>query len=128
MVSPIKALGWVNTHFTFVLNQTVFTKGYLNIWLEYSNIDADFIHRHIDGFVSGLQLVDIRNREGGVSGTNLIYRIYTEDTASIPDMEIHPGESVIGLQDCDFSCRIIVSSRPSLDDTTGMVRLYEYEI
>ena len=38
-------------------------------------------------------------------------------------MEIHSGESVIGLQDCDFSCRIFINVRPSLDDTSGMVRL-----
>ena len=123
-----QVLGWVGNHHVCKFEQASFPKGYLNIWLEYSNIDEGFIHRHIDGFVSGFELVAIRNREGGKEGTNLIYRLDTAHAASIPGVELLPGESAIGIMDCDFSCLMVMSFRPSLDTLEGMAEFYRWEI
>lgn len=123
-----RLLGWVGNHFVAVLDQISFKGGCLNIWLEYPNIDEGFIRRHIEGFFSGFSLVDIRNRENGMDGSNLIYRIDTEHHTVIPGIDAGPEDSVIGVMDCDFSCMMIVSFRPSPDTTDGMVELYKWEI
>lgn len=121
-------LMWVYAHFCFKFYQDSFPKGYLNIWLEDSNIDADFIHRHTEGYVSGFKLVDIRNNEDGKPGTNIIFQIDKSHSALIPHIDIKPGESVLCFQDCDFSCEMRVSFRPSIDDTSGMVQLFGWVI
>ena len=124
----IKALWWVEAHFTFKIIQETFKGGYLNIWYEYGNINEDFLHRHTDGFISGLKLVAIRNRENGEPGSNVIYEIDPCHFASIPNVQCNPGESIIGIQDCDFKCAIRVGYRPDLDNPQNIQVLFKYEI
>ena len=123
-----EVLMWVGTHFTAKFDQESFPKGYLNIWFEYSKIGNEFISEHIDGFISGFKLISIRNNEFGQPGTNVIYQIDPQNRMSIPDVEFNDGESVIGVQDCDFQCMMKVSFRPSLDTLDGSIPLYEWEI
>lgn len=119
---------WVGTHFTVKFDQESFPKGYLNIWFENSKIGEEFIKEHIEGFISGFKLISIRNNEFGQLGTNVIYQIDPQNRMSIPDVEFNDGESVIGVQDCDFQCMMKVSFRPSLDTLDGSIPLYEWEI
>lgn len=123
-----EALMWVGNHFTLKFDQADFSQGYLNIWFEYSNVGEEFIRRHTEGFVSGLKLISIRNKEFGLSGTNFIFQIAPQHYVPIPEVEFTAGESVIGVQDCDFSCIMKISFRPSLDTLDGSIPLYEWEI
>lgn len=123
-----EVLRWVGTHFTGKFDQASFSNGYLNIWFEYTMIGGEFISEHIDGFISGFKLISIRNNEFGQPGTNVIYQIDPQNRMSIPDVEFNDGESVIGVQDCDFQCMMKVSFRPSLDTLDGSIPLYEWEI
>lgn len=124
----IDALWWVGTHFAFKIYQESFKGGYLNIWYEYGNINDDFLRWHTDGFISGLKLVAIRNCENGEPGSNVIYEIDSNHFASIPNVQHNSGESIIGIQDCDFKCKIKVGYRPSLDNPQDIQVLFEYEI
>ena len=123
-----EVLRWVGTHFTGKFDQTSFPKGYLNIWFENSKIGEEFIKEHIEGFISGFKLISIRNNEFGQLGTNVIYQIDPQNRMPIPDVKFNDGESMIGVQDCDFQCMMKVSFRPSLDTLDGSIPLYEWEI
>ena len=123
-----KVLAWVGTHYTFKFDQASFPKGYLNLWFEYPDIGAEFVSSHMGGFVSGFRLVAIRNREQGTPGTNVIYQVDRGHSVSVPGVDIVPGESVIGILDCDFSCMMTVSFRPWVDRIDGMVPLCSHEI
>ena len=123
-----KVLAWVGTHYTFKFDQASFPKGYLNLWFEYPDIGAEFVSSHMGGFVSGFRLVAIRNREQGTPGTNVIYQVDRGHSVSVPGVDIVPGESVIGVEDCDFKCEMTVSFRPSTDHADGMVPLFSHEI
>ena len=131
-VSPsIDVLGWSgphNVHYTFKIKQSQFSDGYLNIWVEYHNVGKDFIDRHTQGVVSGLELVDMRNDEDGGSGTSFIYKVAPSNVNSIKNVEIAKGESVLGLQDCDFKCCMRIYFRPRIDTQEGMLLLHEHEI
>lgn len=131
-VSPsIDVLGWSgphNVHYTFKIKQSQFTEGYLNVWVEYNDVGRDFIDSQTKGVVSGLELVDIRNDEDGESGTSFIYIVAPANSNSIRNVEICKGESVLGLQDCDFKCRMRIYYRPRLDTKEGMLLLHEHEI
>ena len=127
----IEVLGWCgsrNVHYTFKIKQSQFANGYLNVWLEYHNVDRDFIDSHTCGAVSGLELVDIRNGEDGGPGTSFIYKVAPSNVNSIKNVEITKGESVLGLQDCDFKCCMKIYYRPRLDTQEGMLLLHEHEI
>ena len=127
----IDVLGWSgphNVHYTFKIKQSQFADGYLNVWVENHNVGKDFIDRHTNGVVSGLELVDIRNDESGETGTSFIYKVAPSNVNSIKNIEIADGESVLGLQDCDFQCRMKVYFRPRLDTKEGMLLLHEHEI
>lgn len=123
-----EVLRWVGTHFTGKFDQASFSKGYLNIWFEYSNVGEEFFKSQMEGFVSGFKLVSIRNKEFGLSGTNFIFQVDPQHYVPIPGVEFKAGESVIGVQDCDFCCIMKVSFRPSLDTFDGSIPLYEWEI
>lgn len=123
-----EVLMWCGAYFTAKFDQKSFPHGYLNIWLEYSDIDDEFVKRHTDGFVSGFRLIAIRNKEFGEKGTNIIYQVNPWLYVPIPDVQFQPTESVIGIRDCDFNCRMKVSFRPSLDNLEGLIPLYEWEI
>ena len=131
-VSPlIDVLGWSgphNVHYTFKIKQSQFVGGYLNVWVEYHNVGRDFIDEHTRGVISGLELVGIRNDEGGEPGTSFIYEVAHSNANSIKNVEIAKGKSVLGLQDCDFKCRMKVYFRPRLDTNEGMLLLHEHEI
>ena len=118
---------WQGTHFTAKFEQASFPKGYLNVWLEYSNVSEETVRRQTGGFVSGFRLIAIRNEELGKRGTNIIYQIDTENHTPIPGVDFK-GESVYGIQDFDFNCKMKVSFRPSLDNVDGLILLYEWEI
>ena len=127
----IDVLGWSgphNVHYTFKIKQSQFAGGYLNVWVEYHDVGRDFIDSHTNGVVSGLELVDIRNGEGGEPGTSFIYKVAPSNANSITNVEIANGESVLGLQDCDFNCCMRIYFRPRLDTKEGMLLLHEYEI
>lgn len=127
----IEMLGWSgphNVHYTFKIRQSQFADGYLNVWVEYHNVDRDFIDSQTQGVVSGLELVDIRNDEDGEPGTSFIYKVAPSNTKSIKNVEIAEGESVLGLQDCDFNCCMRIYFRPRLDTKEGMLLLHEHEI
>lgn len=127
----IDVLGWSgphNVHYTFKIKQSQFVGGYLNVWVEYHNVGRDFIDEHTRGVISGLELVGIRNDEGGAPGTSFIYEVAPSNANSIKNVEIAKGESVLGLQDCDFNCRMKVYFRPRLDTNEGMLLLHEHEI
>ena len=127
----IDVLGWSgphNVHYTFKIKQSQFAGGYLNVWVEYHDIGRDFIDSHTNGVVSGLELVDIRNGESGEPGTSFIYKIAPSNANSIKNVEIANGESVLGLQDCDFNCCMRIYFRPRLDTKEGMLLLHEHEI
>lgn len=68
-----EVLRWVGTHFTGKFDQASFSKGYLNIWFEYSDVGEEFFKSQMEGFISGFKLVSIRNKEFGLSGTNFIF-------------------------------------------------------
>ncbi|MCR4847738.1 MAG: hypothetical protein K5920_02660 [Bacteroidales bacterium] len=123
-----EVLMWQGTHFTAKFEQASFPKGYLNVWLEYSEIREETVRRQTEGFVSGFRLIAIRNEEFGQPGTNIIYQIDPEDHTLIPKIDIKEGESVFGIQDFDFNCIMKVSFRPSLDNLDGLIPLYEWEI
>lgn len=123
-----KVLMWVGTHFTCKFDQASFPDGYINVWFEYSEVGEEFIRRETEGFVSGFKLIAIRNKEFGQPGTNFIYKIDTQDYKPISEVDFEEGESVIGFMDCDFSCIMKVSFRPSLDTLDGSILLYEWEI
>lgn len=123
-----EVLRWVGTHFTGKFDQASISKGYLNFWFEYSNVGEEFFKSQMEGFVSGFKLVSIRNKEFGLSGTNFIFQVDPQHYVPIPGVEFKAGESVIGVQDCDFSCIMKVSFRPSLDTLNGSIPLYEWEI
>lgn len=123
-----KVLMWQGTHFTAKFDQASFPKGYLNVWLEYSDVNAETVRRQTEGFVSGFKLIAIRNKEFGESGTNIIYQIAPENYVPIPRVDFTKGESVFGIQDFDFNCMMKVSFRPSLDSVDGLIPLYEWEI
>lgn len=106
----------------------MFANGYLNVWIEYDNVGRDFIDSHTCGVVSGLELVDIRNGEDGESGTSFIYKVSPSNVNSIKNVEVARGESVLGLQDCDFKCCMRIYFRPRLDTQEGMKLLHEHEI
>ena len=127
----IDVLGWSgphNVHYTFKIKQSQFVGGYLNVWVEYHNVGRDFIDEHTRGVISGLELVDIRNDEGGDPGTSFIYEVAPSNANSIKNVEIANGESVLGLQDCDFKCVMRIFFRPRLDTNEGMLLLHEHEI
>ena len=127
----IDVLGWSgphNVHYTFKIKQSQFAGGYLNVWVEYHDVGRDFIDSHTNGVVSGLELVDIRNGEGREPGTSFIYKIVPSNANSIKNVEIANGESVLGLQDCDFNCVMKVYFRPRLDTQERMLLLHEHEI
>ena len=127
----IDVLGWSgphNVHYTFKIKQSQFAGGYLNVWVEYHDVGRDFIDSHTNGVVSGLELVDIRNGEGGEPGTSFIYKVAPSNANSIKNVEIANGESVLGLQDCDFNCCMRIYFRPRLDTKEGMLLLHEHEI
>ena len=127
----IEILGWSgprNVHYTFKIKQGQFANGYLNVWIEYHNAGRDFIDNHTSGVISGLELVDIRNGEDGGSGTSFIYKVTPSNVNSIKNVEMARGESVLGLQDCDFKCRMRIYFRPRLDTQEGMKLLHEHEI
>lgn len=123
-----EVLMWQGTHFTAKFEQASFPKGYLNVWLEYSDVREETVRRQTEGFVSGFRLIAIRNEEFGQPGTNIIYQIDPEDHTLIPKIDIKEGESVFGIQDFDFNCLMKVSFRPSLDNLDGLIPLYEWEI
>lgn len=127
----IDVLGWSgphNVHYTFKIKQSQFAGGYLNVWVEYHDVGRDFIDSHTNGVVSGLELVDIRNGEGGEPGTSFIYKTAPSNANSIKNVWIANGESVLGLQDCDFNCCMRIYFRPRLDTKEGMLLLHEHEI
>ena len=127
----IDVLGWSgphNVHYTFKIKQSQFAGGYLNVWVEYHDVGRDFIDSHTNGVVSGLELVDIRNGEGGEPGTSFIYKVAPSNANSIKNVEIANGESVLGLQDCDFNCCMRIYFRPIFDTKEGMLLLHEHEI
>ena len=127
----IDVLGWSgphNVHYTFKIKQSQFAGGYLSVWVEYHDVGRDFIDSHTNGVVSGLELVDIRNGEGGEPGTSFIYKVAPSNANSIKNVEIANGESVLGLQDCDFNCCMRIYFRPRLDTKEGMLLLHEHEI
>ena len=124
----IDVLGWSgphNVHYTFKIKQSQFAGGYLNVWVEYHDVGRDFIDSHTNGVVSGLELVDIRN---GEPGTSFIYKTAPSNANSIKNVWIANGESVLGLQDCDFNCCMRIYFRPRLDTKEGMLLLHEHEI
>ena len=121
-------LHWVGNHYTFKFRQDTFPAGFLNLWFEYSDLNEAFVHRHMDGHVSGFSRIAIKPQEDGQPGTNIIYMIDPVHHAPVPGVEINPGESVIGIMDCDFKCLMRMSFRPSPFTTDGMVVLFEREI
>lgn len=123
-----EVLMWQGTHFTCKFDQASFSNGYLNVWLEYSDVNAETVRRQTEGFVSGFKLIAIRNKEFGESGTNIIYQIAPENYVPIPSVDFNKGESVFGIQDFDFNCMMKVSFRPSLDSVEGLIPLYDWEI
>lgn len=123
-----EVLMWQGTHFTAKFEQASFPKGYLNVWLEYSDVSEKIVREQTEGFVSGFRLIAIRNEEFGKPGTNIIYQIDPENHSSIPRVDFKEGESVFGIQDFDFNCIMKVSFRPSLDNVDGLIPLYEWEI
>ena len=123
-----RVLGWAGNHFFGKFDQASFRTGYLNVWLEYSDLYEGFLEKHMNGFFSGFEFVTMRSREDGQPGTNIIFRPEPGSHADIPGVEILPGESVMGIKDFDFQCRMVVSYRPSLQSVVGMVHLYEHEI
>ena len=127
----IDVLGWSGphkVHYTFKIKQSQFVGGYLNVWVEYHNVGRDFIDEHTRGVISGLELVGIRNDEGGEPSTSFIYEVAPSNANSIKNVEIAKGESVLGLQECDFKCRMKIYFRPRLDTNEGMLLLHEHEI
>lgn len=127
----IDVLGWSgprNVHYTFKIKQSQFAEGFLNVWVEYHNVGRDFIDEHTSGVIAGLELVDIRNDEDGEPGTSFIYKVAPSNVNSIKNVEIANGESVLGLQDCDFKCGMRIYFRQSLDTKDGMLLLHEHEI
>ena len=123
-----EVLMWVGTHFTAKFDQASFSNGYLNIWIEYPMAGEEFVRNHMEGFISGFKLISIRNNECGQSGTNFIFQVDPQHHAPIPEVDLKAGESVIGVQDCDFQCMMKVSFRPSLDTLDGSIPLYNWEI
>ena len=79
----------------------------------------------MNGYFSGFEFVTMRSREDGQPGTNIIFRPNPEHQAVIPGLEILSGESVMGIKDFDFQCRMVVSYIPSLLSFEGMVPLYD---
>lgn len=127
----IEVLGWSgpeSIHYTFKIKQSQFADGYLNVWVEYNNVGKDFIETHTNNVISGLELIDIKNEEDGEHGTSFIYKVAPLNTTLIKNVEIEKGESVLGLQDCDFSCCMKVFYRPRLHTREGMLLLHEHEI
>jgi len=127
----IDVLGWsgpYNVHYTFKIKQSQFAEGFLSVWVEYRNVGMEFIDKHTNGVISGLELVDIRNDEDGEPGTSFIYKVATSNMDNVKNVEIANGESVLGLQDCDFKCGMRIYFRPSLDTKDGMLLLHEHEI
>ena len=123
-----EVLMWQGTHFTAKFEQASLPKGYLNVWLEYSDVSEKIVKSQTEGFVSGFRLIAIRNEEFGKPGTNIIYQIDPENHTPIPGVDFKEGESVFGIQDFDFNCIMKVSFRPSLDNVDGLIPLYEWEI
>lgn len=127
----IDVIGWSgpgSVYFTFKIKQKEFQNSYLNIWFEYDDLSIDFIKNHTEGVISGLRLVDIRHKESGEIGTSFLYEIAAEECPPIAGVKKEKGESVIGIQDCDFKCSIRVSFRPQFETTLGMQLLYQGEI
>lgn len=127
----IELLGWSgpwNIHYTFKIKQSQFSDGYLNVWVEYHDVGKEFIDSQTKGVISGFELVDIRNSEDGEPGTSFIYKVVPPNYNSIKNVEIAKGESVLGVQDCDFKCRMRIYYRPRLDTKEGMLLLHEHEI
>lgn len=124
-----QVLGWAGgNHFFGKFDLASFRSGYLNVWLEYTDLYDGFLKRHMEGYVSGFRFVSRRSMEGGKPGTNLIFQPAPEHHVDVPGVEILPGEAVIGIMDFDFQCKMVVSYRPSLHSLEGMVLLYEHEI
>ena len=124
-----QVLGWAGgNHYFGKFDLASFRTGYLNVWLEYSDLYDEFLKRHMEGYVSGFRFVAMRSMEDEKPGTNIIFKPAPEHHADVPGVELLPSEAVIGVMDFDFNCQMVVSFRPSLHSVEGMVPLYEHEI